>query len=135
MVLLALAGCHGSAGREDSDSDARASPGALSWEWGTATDGDFMRSLQWHDPVRGASVPIVLDEPSAGIPGGCRWWPHGGNCSHWTQSYSNNSARVQQDWAWQIVIPDGHGGGPVQPKPLSRHVLILVRKCTFCLWR
>ena len=103
-------GCDTPAGsHEDSDNAASTS---LSWDWGAAPDGDFMRSLRWTDPVTGIMVPVVDDEPSAGVVNGCRWWPHGGNCSHWTQSYSNNSAREVQDWAWQIQIPDGHGGGP-----------------------
>ena len=102
-------GCQSAAHRESSDNAADTS---LRWEWDTATDGDFMRALRWTNPATGTYVPIVRDEPTAGVTGGCRWWPHGGNCSHWLQSYGNNSARQIQDWAWKIEVPDGHGGGP-----------------------
>ena len=100
------------AGREDSDN---AAPTSLSWEWANATDGPaFLKELRWTDNVTQKTVPIVSDEPSAQVASksSCRWFPHGGNCSHWSQSYTNNSAREVQDWAWKIVVPDGHGGGP-----------------------
>jgi hypothetical protein len=102
-------GCQTATRREDSDNTA---PTSLSWEWGKATDGDFMKELRWTNAATGVTVPVVQDEPFAGVTNGCRWWPHGGNCSHWLQSYGNNSARQIQDWAWRIDVPDGHAGGP-----------------------
>ena len=102
-------GCQTSTGREDDDNTA---PTSLSWEWGSDPDGDYLQELRWSNAATGTTVPIVRDEPSAKIQNGCRWFSHGGNCSHWVQPYGNNSARQIQDWAWKIVVPDGHGGGP-----------------------
>ena len=58
----------------------------------------------------GKTVRVVWDEASMPSntregtpqPQPCRWWPHGGNCSHWHQTYGNNSARVVDTWAWTI---------------------------------
>jgi hypothetical protein len=103
-------GCKNPGGHEHTDN---AAPTSLTWEWARAPDGDFLKALRWTDTATKKVVPIVTDEPSESTAvNGCRWWPHGGNCSHWAQSYSNNSAREVQDWAWKIVVPDGHGGGP-----------------------
>ena len=107
LVDAADPGCR--SGGEHLDNRA---PSSLSWSWGTAPTGDFLKELRWTNTATGTTVQVVSDEPSAAVPNGCRWWPHGGNCSHWVQSYSNNSAREPQDWAWSINVPDGHGGGP-----------------------
>ena len=85
-VDLADAGCRlGNAHSEYADNDE---PASLSWTWGKASDGDFLHELLWTNPETGQTVPVVSDEPTTrGM--GCRWWPHGGNCSHWHQSCVN----------------------------------------------
>lgn len=86
-------------------------PSRLEWTWNKADDGDFLERLTWNDGTGRGSVAVIQDEPMVGR-GGCRWWPHGGNCSHWHQSYTNNSAREVSDLCQSLCSAVAERLGP-----------------------